>query len=679
MIKKYPFIKQMGLKDCAAASVLMILKYYKGFISMPKLEEMLKTTRNGTTAYHIIETLKQLGFTASGIKLKKLKETKTPFIAHTIINRSYKHYIVVYEVTKKHVVYADPASKIKKIKKEDFYKIWTGINIEMHPNKLITNEKPKTNLNILKMINKVLILKIGLLSIVVTILSIITSFFFMILIDNMNKNIKIQIIIFLILMLLKIIIDYWRHKTLMNLTNSIDYNLTTKIFNKIIHLPYIYYHNHTTGEIISRINDLNIFKEIIGKIIIICFIDMPLTILSATLLYYINKTLFKIALLILVFYIFIIIVFHKKINNNIDKTLYNKADLSSFMTESISGYETIKGINIQNKIINIFNNKYKIYIKDLTKLNNILNKQNFLKNLINTFGQALILIIGISLVQNQIMTLSIFITYNILTSFFLEPVKNIIDLDFEIKKAFTSVNRVLDLISYKKEKTNKQVSGDITIKNLKFTMDDINYILKGISLKIKNQSKVLITGKSGSGKSTLLKILKGYYKGYEGEILIDNKPRNIKNVVYISNKETLFTGTINYNFSLNGSKNLKGIKQICYTDEIIKDNVLGYNMLLEENGFNISNGQKQRLILARALSNFDVLLIDEALNGIDKNLERKILKNILKKYKNKTIIIVSHRLDNLDLFDHFIKLENGKVILDAKKNEERSDKCLLIG
>ena len=123
IIKKYPFVKQTGLKDCAAASVLMILKYYKGFINAPKLEEMLKTTRNGTTAYHIIKTLKQLGFHAYGVKLKKLKETKIPFIALIIVNRSYKHYIVVYEITRKHIKYADPARKIKRINKEQFYKL----------------------------------------------------------------------------------------------------------------------------------------------------------------------------------------------------------------------------------------------------------------------------------------------------------------------------------------------------------------------------------------------------------------------------------------------------------------------------------------------------------------------------------------------------------------------------
>ena len=115
------------------------------------------------------------------------------------------------------------------------------------------------------------------------------------------------------------------------------------------------------------------------------------------------------------------------------------------------------------------------------------------------------------------------------------------------------------------------------------------------------------------------------------------------------------------------SKKIQTKKEICYTDEIVNDNFLKYNLLLEENGFNISSGQKQRIVLARALQNFDILIIDEALSNINSNLERKILKKLIKIYHHKTIIFITHRLDNLDLFDRYIKLENGQIILDVTK------------
>ena len=666
-VKKYPFIKQNGLKDCAAACLFMIIRYYKGYISMDKLEEMLKITRNGTTAYHIIEALKEIGFNARGIKLKKLKQTTIPFIANVIINRSYKHYIVVYKVTDKYIKIADPASKIKNITFEEFYNMWTGVNIEMYPIKLITNEKPKNIRKVIKLINikKIEIFKIGLLSIVVTIFSIVGSFFFQILIDNMNKNINNVIFFFLSLFFLRTVITYIRTKYLIKLTNNIDKKITKSIFYNILSLPYRYYYNHTTGEIISKINDIAILRDITGKIILTIFIDFPLTIFSGLLLYKINKTLSLIVLIILILYLFIIFIYHKKINQQINKTLEEKADINSFMTEALSGFETIKGLNIENKIFNIFNAKYNKYNKSMYKLDSAVNRQKTIKDFIEIFGNAIILIIGITLVKNQTILLSTLITYNILVAFFLEPVKNIISLDFEIKEAFNSINRALEFDINNKKKTNKKLKGDINVQNLKFTLTDDKYILNNINLVIKENSKVLITGQSGGGKSTFLKILKGYYQDYEGQILIDNqKQTNTENIIYISEKNTIFTGTIHYNLTFKSNDINKNIK-ICQLNDIIKEANLGINTLLEENGFNISNGQKQRIALARSLYDFDILLIDEALNGLDTNLERKILKQLFQVYKNKTIIIVSHRLDNLDLFSHYIKLEKGKVVIDA--------------
>ena len=109
---------------------------------------------------------------------------------------------------------------------------------------------------------------------------------------------------------------------------------------------------------------------------------------------------------------------------------------------------------------------------------------------------------------------------------------------------------------------------------------------------------------------------------------------------------------------------------MCYLDEIAQENDLGYHTLLEENGFNISDGQKQRIVLARSLQDFSLLIIDEGLNALDINLEREILKNLFKYYKDKTIIVISHRLNNLDLFDRFIKLEDGQLTLDNIKEKD---------
>ena len=138
IIKKYPFVKQRGIKDCGPACVQMILKHYNGYVSMDKLSEMMNTNQNGTTAYDIKKTLNNLGFKSYGIKTNNIENLNLPFIAHIIIN-SYKHYVVIYKVNlkKQTIIIADPAENIKQISFKEFDKMWSGVSIIMKPIKKI--------------------------------------------------------------------------------------------------------------------------------------------------------------------------------------------------------------------------------------------------------------------------------------------------------------------------------------------------------------------------------------------------------------------------------------------------------------------------------------------------------------------------------------------------------------
>ena len=145
-----------------------------------------------------------------------------------------------------------------------------------------------------------------------------------------------------------------------------------------------------------------------------------------------------------------------------------------------------------------------------------------------------------------------------------------------------------------------------------------------------------------------------------------------ENICYISQNEMLFTDSLYNNLCLNddvSDKKLNEVLDICYIKDIFKKSNLGINTLIEENGFNLSGGEKQRIVLGRTLLKpFNILIIDEGLNQVDISLERKILKNIIKKYQDKTIIVISHRLENMDLFPRVIKFKHTKIEGDVRKN-----------
>ena len=671
MIKKYPFVKQRGIKDCGPACVQMILKYYHGYVNMDKLSEMMNTNQNGTTAYHINETLKLLGFKSYGIKSSDILTLKLPCIAHVILNGSYKHYIVIYKVNpkRKTLIIADPATTLRKMSFEEFTKIWSGVTIQMYPEKQIVCEsEPKVMKFLLYYVKKNLkhIVYIYFLSIIIGLFSLVSSLALPVMINTLNNKAVFEkaVIVFMLIFLLKSLFIFIKNKIFIKFNQELDRQLSLDIFKNILNLPYRYYRRKTTGEITSYFNDIYIIRNAINQFINIVFIEIPLIIILIIIIFSINIPILIITLTGILMLTLITFFYRPKQRVWISETTRNKALNTSYIVESIMGFETIKNLNITPKIYNRFKNKYHKFISCNQKLSIYEQTQDFVKVVFEIF---IIFLIILTIVKYYHNNLTYFITLYILSNLLISSIKNILNCDYQTSELKVALSNIVELTNKKSE--NKQfikTDGDIVIKHLNYTFDKINYTLKNINLIIPKASKVMVTGDSGSGKSTLFKIIKGYYKDYEGSVKIGNyeiSKHNFSNILYVSQKEILFTGTLDDNLSLK-KKNIYSAK-ICEIDEFAKGN---YYQLIEEDGFNLSGGQKQRIVLARALNNFQILIIDEGLNQVSVDMERRILKSILKKYSDKTIIYISHRLDNLDLFEKYVKIQNGKVVLDTKRN-----------
>ena len=305
------------------------------------------------------------------------------------------------------------------------------------------------------------------------------------------------------------------------------------------------------------------------------------------------------------------------------------------------------------------------------KLNNIIN---FFKELLNGITNIFILFIGVNLYLNEELSIQTLITFNYLYPYFTNYLNNLFDLYNEYSYMSNSIkrlNNLFDVESISLDKSNLIVNGDIIFNNVSFKYTD-KLILNNISFRIKDKEKVLLIGSSGTGKSTILKLLFKYYQIERNYISINNNDINDykimdirSNIVYISQNEKLFNDTIKSNIILDSNvseEEFLNVVKLTKTDEIIKDDLLGYNKIVEEDAINLSGGQRQKIILSRALlRKSKIILIDEGLNQIDINTERIILKSIFKYYKNTTFIIVSHRLNNMDLFDKVLSLENNSI------------------
>ena len=686
-MQKKLIVLQDGIKECGSASLLSIIRYYGGNISINRLIELTNTTKDGTNFYNLKDAAQKLGLIAKGFKIDnidKLKNNCSPLICHLNID-GYNHFVVLYSYKKEKLLLMDPAQGRVLIDKEKFSKIWTGNVLMFYPYKklVIFEENKLLNKILLNVIssNKPFIFFILILSVVFTITSCIITFYMQITIDkiiNSSVNNLIFITIFFSIMyLLKNFTNYIREKLLIILNQKIDISMFINTYSSLLLLPYKYYKNHTTGEIISRINDLIYIRNIINQIIITVLLDLLISIVGGIILYNISKKLFVLLILLVLLYVLVLLIFKPLIKRYTKIVQGNTAKINSFLVETINSFETIKGISIENNMRNNFEQLYLNSSNMVVKYNNIIALEKLFNNLLISIFIILIMYYGTKYVSNNILPLSSFITFNSLLIYFIDPIRNIIDLNKEYNYAINSFNRINNLFNVSlidiNTKDDLNLNGSIIINNLTFSIIKDNIILKDVKFNIFNGEKVLIMGPSGSGKSTILKILMKYYEIERNKIFINNidlcdiKKKTIKkNFSYVSQNEYLYTMSLKDNIILNRDISEKDFLRVCnitQVNEIIQNRYGSYDILIEENGFNLSGGQRQRIILARTLlKNSKVLFIDEGMNQIDVNLERKILKNIFLEYHNKTIVIVSHRIENMDLYDKVIKFKEGNIV-----------------
>lgn len=685
-MKKSLIVLQEGNKDCGASCLLSVVHYYGGNISKEKIIDMTKTTKEGTTFYNIKEASNQIGLIAKSYKveeIEKIKEITSPFICQVSKNSSM-HFIVVYKVNNNKLLIMDPA--IGKVIMDifDFNNIWTGYIMILEKVGILPDYKNTKCLNkeIIKVLtsNKKIIIFIIILSIIVTLLSCLISLYSQIILDKVIdteiNNLIVITIAFFILLIIKNITNYIRNHLLIYLNQKLDIKILLTAFTKVILLPYNYYKNRTSSEVLSRINDLSNIKTFISKLIVTILLDLLLLVAAIIVISNINKQILKIYLLVDLLYLLIIIIFNKKIKYQTVKVQEEVAQTNKNIIEAINNFEAIKGLNIEDKII------YK-FTKDYTSLLNTkyhIDKQNniivLLKDNIMDISILLTNFYILKEIMNNSMTVGDYITISFMTNYLIYPVRNIIDIIYDYHYVKSSIARANNLLEVSSEKINEKevldINGNIKITNLKYTYNNKNIILKNINLFIKDKDRVLLLGSSGSGKSTILKLLYKYLEADRKSIYINNYDINDyslsdirKNITYISQNEQLFNDTIRNNILLNreiSEIDYLNICKILHIDDIVKDNVLGYDYLIEENGINISGGQRQRIILARGLlKSSKIIMIDEGLNQIDIKLEREILQDIFTYFHNKTFIMVSHRRDNNDLYNRIIKIKDGEV------------------
>lgn len=686
-------VLQDGIKDCGICCLLSIIRYYGGDVSKEYLREITDTTKDGVSLYQLLNGASKLGFTATGVKgeITKINANNLPCIAHVIVNKNYKHFVVIYKIDSKNkqVTLMDPAKGKKIISFSEFNLLSSGHFLFLTPTKKLPIIKRKRILlkiiiNALKTSHIKAIIFIN-LTIIYFILVIVTSFHFKYLLeyainDKIIENVYRISALLLLIYLFKNLANILRVVLLNKILSSFDAEATFLSFKQILLLPYLFYKNRTTGEVIARFKDLTNIKIFLANLLSFISVDILSLIVFSILMIKFQPLLGIIIVLSSLSILCILKLNYSKKKKLLKKVSTNEDIINSYLVEAVSNVDTIKGSHLEKRLIDRFKIKYEDSLETFYKYSLNLENISFIKNFLSEFLTVLIYFSGSILVIKNDFSLGKLLVYQSFFLYFSASANRGFNLLENFSDFSNSLNRIEELYLIKNENFSKnyyylnyELKGDIIFKNLTYKIGT-NYLFKNLNLEIKKGQKILISGPSGSGKSTLVKMLMRYIDIPSGMLFISNIDINHyhlenirKNITYVSSYEYLFTDTLRNNICLFkdvAEKELEEVINLTLVNEI-KNNDL--ETLIEENGFNFSSGERQRIILARSLlRKSNIYIFDEAFGQIDISREKKILENIFKYLEGKTIIVISHRFNNKKLFDRVLRIESG-VIIENKK------------
>lgn len=671
----YKYERQHGIKDCGVTCLYNIIKYYNGNISMSKLRRLTKTNENGTNVYNIVNASNSLGLKAEAYKCEfnDLSNVKLPIIAHIKLDNKFDHFVILEKINNEKIIVQDPIRGKVVYDDISFKKEWTGSIITFDKMNNLVKEKQNgafINLKSYIFLYKKILLFFLVLTILASLFSLLNSFYLSSL-YNQKNNYHIVLFLFLLFSVFKIITDYIRNSIVFDFDNNFDSELTNNIYKKILSLPLKYHHSRPVGDIMSRVNDLSSIKEFINFVSFSLITDFLFVIIIFIIIFFINKLLFLLLIIFALTYMFVYLLFRDKIYSMSLILKEKNSEVNSYLIESILGIDTIKNFNIEKERKLRFKSKYNNLLKLNVKYNKFILSIELFQNFIMTISNVFILFVGIKLVNKGLLLFSNLIIINSLLIYFFISLKNIIYFDRILIDSKNSYNRLEDLLDEEEDNNNKSnfnFNNNIEFKNVAYSYDSYN-IFENLSFNIDKGDFVFVKGDSGVGKSTLFKILTKQINDYKGKVIIDNT--NIKNlslndirnnICFVSQNEIIFTDTILNNITLFkevAKKELEKVIRITGIDKFLKEKNISLNFLLEENGHNISGGERQRILLARALlQNKKILILDETTNGIDTLSEENIVRKVKEEY-DVTLILISHRYDNLKLFNKVFEIKGG--------------------
>lgn len=705
-IAKFPHFRQSDSNDCGPTCLRIVSKYFGKDVDLISVRKNCFIGKKGVSMAGIAYAAEQIGFEthAAKISLEELhKKAPLPCIVHWNEN----HFLVVYKISKSFVWISDPESGKLKLTMKDFNNSWAnkysghGIVMILEPNSNFYALKLKRKSQSLKYlfnyfsIHKKLFKQLFFGLFISTIIQLALPFLTQSIVDYgiENQNFRFVTLIIvgqLFLVLSHSAIEIIRDWILLHISTRVNLKMLSDFLNKLMILPISFFEKRTTGDIIQRVQDNDRIEEFITGGSMGFLFDITNIFLFGIILFYYSTSIFLIFLSGTFIYVLWTLAFMSKTESYDTNYFKSKSNVKNKILQIINGIRDIKlnGSHQRRK-----NEWYKAYV-ELFKINirylRIIQLQTHGGKILNDIKNIIIVFMAARLVINGDLTLGGMLAIQFIIGELNVPIQNISQFVLSYQKAALSLGRLLEIQNIDSEfenhnQTNDSTKGNISLEkvSLRYGEPGTAFALQDISLKIPRGKVTAIVGPSGSGKTSLLKLLLKFYDVTNGSIKVDDtdlfeidtKSWRDRCAVVLQDG-SLFNDTISNNIT--ESRSTFPLDRKKFHEAVSKANLVDLidglphkaNTRIGENGNTLSGGEKQRLLIARAIyKDPEFFFFDEATSSLDSLNESEITKNLESTFEDKTVVIIAHRFSTIKNADNIIVLDKGKLLESGTHQE----------
>ena len=704
---KYQFVKQHSEEDCGAACLAAIAKYYGQTFTISHIREAVGTGQFGTTLLGLKRGAEILGFKANPVKtspeiLDKINEAPLPAIIHWQGN----HWVILYGKKGKKFLIADPAVGMRYLSKEDIKAAWTDwllLLVEPDPLRFFTQKQDKEG-GFWRFFRRVWIYR-GILfqalplNLVLGLLSLTSPFLLQILTDDVlvRGDIKLLTTVAIAVVVMNIIstsLSFVQSNLIAHFAQRMQLGLVLEFGRQILRLPLTYYETRRSGEVVSRLRDIDQINQLIAQVVIGLPSQFFIAIISLGFMFFYSWKLTLVALVISVVMTTSTFIFQPTLQQKTNELLVTEAETQGVLVETFKGALTLKTTASRRQFWDELQNRFNRLARLTFQTMQIGIINNTFSGFVSGIGGVVLLWFGGYLVINPAENISVgqLLAFNSMNGNFISLISTVINFVDEFTRAKTATRRLTEVIDATPEEEDNSKkpfveissNADIICTNLTFHYPGRIDLLEDFSLTIPGGKNIALIGKSGCGKSTLAKLISSLYQLQSGNIQIgiynlqDLSLECLRQqIVLVPQDAHFWNRSIIDNFRLGAPYvSFEQIVQACKisgADEFISKLPETYQTILGEFGANISGGQRQRLAIARAIiTDPPILILDESTGGLDPVSEAQVLDQLFQHRQGKTTILITHRPKVINRADWIVLIDQGRLKLVGSLEDLRS-------